>query len=94
LGATNKRKLDLHPTVKPVGLVADVIRDCSNLGGIILDPFGGSGTTIIAAERTKRKARLIEIEPHYMDCDHTAMGAADWSKGDSRVELVELRFPE
>jgi DNA modification methylase len=53
--------------VKPVGLVADVIRDCSNLGGIILDPFGGSGTTIIAAERTKRKARLIEIEPHYVD---------------------------
>jgi hypothetical protein len=67
LGATSKRKLDLHPTVKPVGLVADAIRDCSNLGGIILDPFGGSGTTIIAAERTKRNARLIEIEPRYVD---------------------------
>jgi DNA modification methylase len=66
LGATSKRKLDLHPTVKPVGLVADAIRDCSNLGGIILDPFGGSGTTIIAAERTKRNARLIEIEPCYV----------------------------
>jgi DNA modification methylase len=53
--------------VKPVGLVADAIRDCSNFGGIILDSFGGAGTTIIAAERTKRKARLIEIEPHYVD---------------------------
>jgi DNA modification methylase len=67
LGATSKRKLDLHPTVKPVGLVADAIRDCSNFGGKILDPFGGSGTTIIAAERTKRQARVIEIEPRYVD---------------------------
>jgi DNA modification methylase len=67
LGATSKRKLDLHPTVKPVGLVADAIRDCSNFDGIILDPFGGAGTTIIAAERTKRKARVIEIEPRYVD---------------------------
>jgi DNA modification methylase len=53
--------------VKPVGLVADTIRDCSNFDGIILDPFGGAGTTIIAAERTKRKARVIEIEPRYVD---------------------------
>ena len=53
--------------MKPVGLVADAIRDCSNFGGVILDPFGGAGTTIIAAERTKRKARVIEIEPRYVD---------------------------
>lgn len=62
-----KNKLDLHPTVKPVGLVADAIRDCSNRGGIILDPFGGAGTTCIAAERTGRRARLIELDPKYVD---------------------------
>ncbi len=56
-----------HPTVKPVALVSDAIRDCSKRGGIILDPFGGSGTTLIAAERVGRCARLMEIDPHYCD---------------------------
>lgn len=60
-------ELALHATVKPWSMVADAIRDCSNRGGIILDPFGGSGTTLIAAERTQRKARLIEIDPRYCD---------------------------
>jgi DNA modification methylase len=64
---TGKSKLALHPTVKPVALVADAIRDCSNRNGIILDPFGGAGTTMIAAERTGRRARLIEIDPRYVD---------------------------
>lgn len=59
--------LEMHPTVKPVALVADAIRDCSKRGGLVLDPFGGSGTTLIAAERTKRRARLIELDPHYCD---------------------------
>lgn len=53
--------------MKPVALIADAIRDCSRRGGIVLDPFGGSGSTLIAAERTKRKARLIELDPHYCD---------------------------
>jgi DNA modification methylase len=59
----------MHPTVKPVGLVADAIRDCSRRGDIVVDSFGGSGTTLIACERTQRKARLIEIDPLY--CDQT-----------------------
>ena len=59
--------LELHPTVKPVALVADLIRDCSRRNGIILDPFGGSGTTILAAERTGRAARVIELDPLYVD---------------------------
>jgi DNA modification methylase len=63
-----KGKLSLHPTCKPVGLVADAMRDCSNLNDIVLDPFGGAGTTLIAAERTGRRARLIEIEPRFVDC--------------------------
>jgi DNA modification methylase len=59
--------LELHPTVKPVALIADLIRDCSRRNGIILDPFGGSGTTILAAERTGRMARVIELDPLYVD---------------------------
>ena len=60
-------ELELHPTVKPVALIADLIRDCSRRNGLILDPFGGSGTTILAAERTGRIARLIELDPLYVD---------------------------
>jgi DNA modification methylase len=67
LNGTSKSKLSLHPTVKPVALVADAIRDCSNRNGIILDSFGGAGTTLIAAEKTGRRACLIEIDPRYVD---------------------------
>ena len=56
-----------HPTVKPVALVADAIRDVTRPGEIVLDAFMGSGTTILAAERTKRRAYGIEIEPAYVD---------------------------
>lgn len=59
--------LDLHPTTKCTALIADLIRDCSRRNGIILDPFGGSGTTMIAAERTGRISRLIELDPLYAD---------------------------
>ena len=57
----------VHPTVKPVALVVDAIKDCSKQGDIVLDPFCGSGTIIIAAERTSRKARSLEIDPAYVD---------------------------
>jgi DNA modification methylase len=67
LSGTQRSKLSLHPTVKPVAMVADAILDCSNRGGLILDPFGGAGTTLIAAERTGRRARLIELDPTYVD---------------------------
>ena len=59
--------LAIHPTVKPIALVADAIRDCSKPRGLILDPFGGSGTTLLAAERTNRTASLMELDPHYCD---------------------------
>ncbi|CUT11439.1 ParB domain protein nuclease [Bradyrhizobium sp.] len=59
--------LRLHPTVKPVAMVEDAILDCSRRKGIILDPFLGSGTTLIAAERTGRIGCGIEIDPHYCD---------------------------
>lgn len=59
--------LAMHPTVKPVALVADAIRDCSHRGDIILDPFMGSGTTIIAAERIGRRGYGLELDPLYVD---------------------------
>ena len=61
------RKCDLHPTMKPVGLVANCMMDASVEGDIVLDMFGGSGTTIISAEQLGRKARVMEIDPHYCD---------------------------
>ena len=67
LKADRDEELAMHPTVKPVAMVADAIRDCSRRGGIILDAFSGSGTTIIAAEQTSRRARAIELDPRYVD---------------------------
>ncbi|MES2495987.1 MAG: DNA methyltransferase [Pseudomonadota bacterium] len=72
-------KLAMHPTVKPVGLVADAILDCSTRGGLILDVFSGSGSTLIAAERTGRVAAAMELDPKYADvslrrfCDVTGI---------------------
>jgi DNA modification methylase len=63
----NQKDLALHPTVKPVALVADAIKDVSRRGEIVLDGFGGSGTTLIAVERTGRVARLVELDPRYCD---------------------------
>jgi len=67
LGATRADELAMHPTVKPVALIADAIRDCTRRGEIVLDGFGGSGSTLIAAEICGRRARLIEYEPVYCD---------------------------
>ena len=60
-------KNDLHPTMKPVELVERAIRNSSRPGDVVLDPFGGSGTTLIAAEKSGRQARLIELDPKYAD---------------------------
>jgi DNA modification methylase len=67
LGSNRAEQLAMHPTVKPTAMVADAIRDCSKRGDIVLDGFGGSGTTLIAAEVCGRAARLIEFDPHYCD---------------------------
>jgi len=60
-------ELALHPTVKPVQMIADAIRDVSGRGEIVLDGFGGSGSTLIAAEKTGRKGYLVELDPIYCD---------------------------
>ncbi|MFZ5690033.1 MAG: site-specific DNA-methyltransferase [Pseudomonadota bacterium] len=56
-----------HPTTKPLALVSDAILDCSKRGGIVLDAFAGSGTTLLAAEKTGRRGYGIELDPHYVD---------------------------
>lgn len=59
--------LEMHPTVKPIQLVADAVLDCSTQGDLILDTFGGSGTTLIACEQTDRRCAMMELDPKYVD---------------------------
>ena len=66
-GAGRDADLADHPTVKPTRLVADAIMEVSHRGDVVLDCFGGSGATLLAAERTGRRVRLIELEPAYVD---------------------------
>jgi DNA modification methylase len=66
-GGAEGNLLALHPTVKPVALIADAVLDCSARGDIVLDAFLGSGTTVIAAERTGRRCYGLELDPAYVD---------------------------
>jgi DNA modification methylase len=66
-GRERDANLAMHPTVKPLALVADAIMDCSKRGDIVLDAFSGSGTTLMAAERTGRRGFGIELDPYYAD---------------------------
>ncbi|HIZ17855.1 MAG TPA: site-specific DNA-methyltransferase, partial [Candidatus Olsenella stercoravium] len=54
-----------HPTMKPVKLFAYLVRNSSRPGDLVLDPFAGSGTTVIACEQLKRRAAVMELDPHY-----------------------------
>lgn len=93
-------ELAMHPTVKPVQLIADAILDCSERDAIILDCFGGSGSTLIAAERTGRRGYLVELDPAYVDVtlrrfeqafDTTAIHAGS---GNTFAQMAELRAAE
>jgi DNA modification methylase len=68
---------DLHPTMKPVALVERAIRNSSKTRDVVLDPFGGSGSTLIACEKAGRQARLIELDPRY--CDVIVQRWQDWT---------------
>ena len=86
--------LEKHPTVKPVLMVADAIRDTSRRGEIILDPFAGSGTTLIAAEKTGRICRAIELDPKFADVIVTRWQAYTGQDGvheASRATFNELK---
>ncbi|WP_439605151.1 site-specific DNA-methyltransferase [Shinella sp.] len=76
-----REEVRLHPTVKPAAMVADAMKDCSSRGGIVLDPFCGSGTILIAAEKTGRHARAIELDPVY--CDVAIRRWQHFAKGDA-----------
>ena len=87
-----REELAMHPTVKPVALVADAIKDCSRRGEIMLDPFGGAGTTLIAAEKTGRQARLIEFDPAY--CDQTLQRFEQLTGKKARLAAAGQSFEE
>jgi DNA modification methylase len=91
-GRGRTEALAMHPTVKPVAMVMDALMDCSNRGGIVLDPFGGSGTTMIAAERKSRRARLIEIDPLY--CDVTVQRWQKFSGKTARLAETTETYEE
>jgi DNA modification methylase len=77
--------LALHPTVKPVALVADALLDCSSRGNLVLDTFLGSGSTLMAAERTGRSCCGIEIDPIYVD---TAINRWQRYTGDHAIDTI------
>ena len=92
-------ELQMHTTVKPVALVVDAIKDCSKQGDIVLDPFCGSGTILVAAERTGRKARALEIDPAYVDVairrwEQLTGKSATLSTGGTFEEITEQRTVE
>ena len=91
-------ELAMHPTVKPVAMVADAIKDCSKRGSLVLDPFCGSGTILIAAEKTGRRARAIELDPKYVDVairrweHYTGKTACLAPMGETFDEVTEARL--
>ena len=98
IGTARSDELAMHPTVKPVAMIADAIRDCSRRGEIVLDAFGGSGSALIAAEKTGRSARLIEYDPLYCDTivrrweQFTGKRATLSANGDTFEMLSEARL--
>lgn len=96
-GADRDESLAMHPTVKPVRLVVDAILDCSRRGDGVLDGFAGSGTTLVAAERTGRIGYGLEIEPRYVDAairrlaEHAGLEAVQAETGQSFYEVAASR---
>lgn len=76
-------ELALHPTVKPVQMIADAIKDVSSRGAVILDLFGGSGSTLIAAHKTGRRAFVCELDPVY--CDRIIARWETYAKDDASL---------
>ncbi|MEQ1956650.1 site-specific DNA-methyltransferase [Mesorhizobium sp. CN2-181] len=87
-----REELAMHPTVKPVAMIADAMRDCSRRGGIVLDVFAGSGTVLIAAQKVGRKARAIEIDPIY--CDTAVRRWQAYAKDDAVLAATGETFSE
>ena len=100
LGPDRLNELQMHPTVKPVAMIAEAIKDCSKRHGLVLDPFVGSGTTIIAAEKTGRRAYAMEVDPRHAYTAlrrwerYTGQDATHIASGLTLQELLERRLPE
>jgi 16S rRNA G966 N2-methylase RsmD len=96
-GSQRDKDLEMHPTVKPIRLVADAILDCTRRGDIVLDGFVGSGTTLLAAERSGRVGFGIEIDPRYVDvalrrmAEHAGMEPIHFESGKSFDALEKER---
>ena len=89
-GATRDDDLAMHPTVKPVALVADAILDCSKRNGIVLDAFAGSGTTLVAAERTGRRGYAHRARPALLRRDRSSPRSDHVVRSDARRYRQEL----
>jgi DNA modification methylase len=86
------QKNDLHPTMKPVELVERAVKNSSKSRDLVLDPFGGSGSTLIACEKTGRRARLIELDPKYVDV--IVRRWQDWTGKTAVHAATGLAFPQ
>jgi DNA modification methylase len=96
-GRERLEDLAAHPTVKPTAMIADAIKDCSNRGDLVLDPFCGSGAILLAAQETGRRAAAIELDPKYVDVairrfkEKTGMAATLASTGECFAAIAEAR---
>lgn len=99
-GSNRAELLAMHPTIKPIGLIADLILDASRRNDVVLDPFLGSGTTLIAAHRVGRRGRGIELDPKYVDVavqrlqTHTGQPALHATTGLTFDEMAKQRAEE
>ncbi|MFN4092189.1 MAG: site-specific DNA-methyltransferase [Brevundimonas sp.] len=99
-GAKKAKAREMHPTVKPMALVRDALLDCTDRGDVVLDLFSGSGTTLIAAEQSRRRGRATELDPRYVDVgvirwqDYTGQEARLASTGQTFREVRETRLQE
>ena len=91
-GSNRDQDLALHPTVKPVAMIADAIKDVSRRGDIVLDVFGGSGSTLIAAHKTGRRGFLCELHPLY--CDRIIRRWQAFAKDDAIHSATGKSFEE
>ncbi len=89
LKAGRMEELTLHPTVKPVAMIADAIKDVSKRGAIVLDLFGGSGSTLIAAHKTARRGYLCELDPVY--CDRIIRRWEEFAKDEAELAACGLK---
>jgi DNA modification methylase len=90
MSATRQQELERHPTTKPVQMIADAIKDVSPRGGVVLDLFGGSGSTLIGAEKTGRRGYVCELDTTY--CDRIIARWEAYAKDDA--ELIACGLPD